>query len=344
MRFRQIIAVLATLVIASLLATTPVTSAIASDESDDAGVTASGVTRIGGDDRYAVSAAVSHSAFAPEPQVAFVTSGARFADALSASAAAAAHGPVLLVQRDAVPESVAIELSRLRPQKIIVLGGPDSISAAVETALGTWAPVTRISGSDRYAVSAAVAATVFSGRFVPSIYVASGAGFADALSGSAAVGGEGPILLVHRDGIPALVAAQLDRLETYEIVVLGGTESISAATFESIRALADKVTRVNRIDGPDRYSVSAAVSRFDWKHVDGAETVYIASGSVFPDALSGSAAAITVRAPVLLVTKDTIPLPIGAELDRLDPKRIVVLGGTSTISDAVLAQLTPFIM
>jgi hypothetical protein len=42
---------------------------------------------------------------------------------------------------------------------------------------------------------------------------------------------------------------------------------------------------------------------------------------------------------VLLVTKNTIPSVIATELTRLEPNKIVVLGGTNTISDTVEAAL-----
>ncbi len=54
----------------------------------------------------------------------------------------------------------------------------------------------REAGADRYATSAAVSAATFAPG-VPVVYIASGTGFADALSGSAAAGaGHGPLLLV----------------------------------------------------------------------------------------------------------------------------------------------------
>jgi putative cell wall-binding protein len=42
--------------------------------------------------------------------------------------------------------------------------------------------------------------------------------------------------------------------------------------------------------------------------------------------------------PVLLVTSSAIPAVVVAELSRLKPARIVVLGGPAAISDTVKAQ------
>ncbi len=151
------------------------------------------------------------------------------------------------------------------------------------------------------------------------------------------------MLLVTRDSIPSPVAAELERLDTFEIIVLGGTDSISDSTFAAIAAYAPSATRVTRIEGPDRFAVSAAVSRNSWRNRTGAETVYVASGLVFPDALSGSAAAILTYSPVLLVTGHEIPDVVGAELERLKPSRIVVLGGEDTVADSLVIKLSDYL-
>jgi putative cell wall-binding protein len=297
------------------------------------------VERVSGADRFAVSANISAAKFDPQVATAFVASGAVFPDALSASAAAGAEGgPVLLVTRDSVPAVIAAELTRLRPQRIVVLGGTNTIGAGVETALHDFSMnVSRIGGADRYAVSAGVSAATF-GAMRPTVYVASGEVFPDALSGSAAAGAaSGPVLLVQKNAVPAVVATELARLRPASIVVLGGPNTVSAAVLTTLGATAP----TTRISGADRYEVSAnAALNFS---VENTHTIYVASGEVFPDALSGSAAAIGDEAPVLLVTKGGIPATVAAQLTRFDPVRIVVLGGTNTISDAVATQLEAYL-
>jgi putative cell wall-binding protein len=295
------------------------------------------IERIGGPDRFAVSAAVSAKTFAPEVGTAYIASGDTFPDALSASAAAGAEGgPVLLVHKDSIPGAIDAELRRLQPQNIVIVGGTAAISPAVETALGGYdaTVVERIGGADRYVVSAAISADTF-GADRPVAYIASGEGFPDALAGSAAAGHTGgPVLLVQKDGIPAAVTAELERVNPAKIVLLGGTAAVSEATKTALAAIAP----VTRIGGADRYVVAGAVSTDAFSTTD-THTVYVASGEKFPDALSGSAAAIAKDAPVLLVTRDGVPAATAAELDRLNPTRIVVLGGTAAVSAGTYTAL-----
>jgi putative cell wall-binding protein/Tol biopolymer transport system component len=302
------------------------------------------IERIGGDDRYAVSATVSRTSFSPGVAVAYVASGVVFPDALSGSAAAGrSGGPVLLVRKDGIPTDIATELKRLTPDRIVVLGGTATVSASVEQALGEFvsepSKVTRMDGTDRYAVSATVSSRSFPPE-VPVAYVASGAVFPDALSGSAAAGlGMGPVLLVSKTGLSENVRLELGRLKPKSIVILGGTSSVP----ESVMAELTKIQpAISRIAGDDRYEVSAEVARIAFTQTGG--TVYVASGRVFPDALSGSAAAIGALAPVLLVSGDRIPDGVATQLTRLKPTRIVVLGGTATVTEAVYEELRGYLL
>jgi hypothetical protein len=69
------------------------------------------------------------------------------------------------------------------------------------------------------------------------------------------------------------------------------------------------------------------------------EVVYIATGENFPDALGAAATAALGLGPVLLVQQNSVPGPTLAELNRLQPPEIVIVGGTAVISNAVKTQL-----
>ena len=98
---------------------------------------------------------------------------------------------------------------------------------------------------------------------------------------------------------------------------------------------------VTRLAGPDRFATSAAISRASFN--PGVKKVYISSGMNFPDALSAAPVAGMQDAPVLLVTTSSIPADIRTELDRLNPERIVIVGGTNSVSDNVKGQLAGYI-
>jgi spore coat protein A len=299
------------------------------------------VPRVAGPGRFATACAASARAYPDGAPVAIVATAGDFPDALAGGAAAAAlGGPILLVERDRLPDETAAELRRLRPQRVIVLGGLRAVSAGIEQQLRAFAgALERVAGESRYATAAALSRRVFSGA-VPTVYVATGSGFADALAGGAAAAAAGaPLLLAARDEVPEATAAELRRLSAARIVVLGGRSAISDATLGVLEGLARE--GAERVSGDSRYATAAAVAAHAWP--TGAATAYVATGGGFADALAGVPAAARDKAPLLLVDRDTVPAATAAELRRLGPERIVILGGTSTISEQTADALTAFV-
>ncbi|MCU1343918.1 MAG: hypothetical protein JWL70_184 [Acidimicrobiia bacterium] len=94
-----------------------------------------------------------------------------------------------------------------------------------------------------------------------------------------------------------------------------------------------------RAAGADRYATAVAASR----GFTNADTVYVATGTAYADALAGGPAAAAVGAvgaPMLLVASDQVPASTRQRLSELHPRRIVVLGGPAAVSDAVVAELS----
>jgi len=301
----------------------------------------SSVTRLGGGDLYGTPAVISAANFAPGVPVVYVATGLDFPDALAGAAVAGPQGgPILLVSVDAIPAVTAAELTRLRPQQIMILGGTGVVSDAVASALGdyTSGAVTRLAGRDRYATAAAVGAATF----VPGVsvvYVATGLNFPDALAGAAVAGfQDGPVLLVSTNAIPTVTAIELARLKPMRIVILGGSGVVSDAVASTLGAYTPGT--VTRLAGRDRYATAAAISAATF--APGVPVVYVATGLDFPDALAGSAVAGSQGAPVLLVSTNAIPAATAAELTRLQPGRVVLLGSASSVSEAVRIQLQLF--
>lgn len=299
------------------------------------------VKRVSGADRYATAAAISKTTFSAGVPVVYLASGVTFPDALSgASSAGVVGGPVLLTSPTTLSASAKTELSRLKPKRIVVLGGPGAVADAVASAARSYTsgPVNRAAGGDRYETSAAISAATFDPG-VPVAYLSNGGTFPDALSGAAAAGAVGgPVLLTGKSTIPASVRAELARLKPKKIVVLGGPGAVAEAVVAAARSLTSG--GVSRLSGADRYATSAAVSKATFGA--GVDVAYIANGTTFPDALSGAAAAGVVGGPVLLTAGSTLPASVAAELARLKPSEIVVLGGPVAVSDTVVAQLSRY--
>ena len=274
------------------------------------------VTRLWGSDRYATAVEISKAHFSPGVSVAYVATGLDYPDALSAGAVAGLEaGPVLLIAPDSIPSAVAGELSRLVPDRIVIVGGSSVVSSTVEAMLSSYTsgPVTRLSGPDRYGTAAAISQASFSPG-VDVAYVATGENFPDALPAATAAGQlGGPLLLVRQNAIPSATAAELARLQPGRIVIAGESDVVSDGVASALAAYTSGP--VERHAGSDRFGTAAAISQ--GVAPVGSDTVYIATGANFPDGVAASPAAIGASAPLLLVWTDFLPSSTRAEIVRL---------------------------
>lgn len=196
--------------------------------------------------------------------------------------------------------------------------------------------VERIAGQDRYDTAAEIALRFGSADVV---YLANGRDYPDALAGTpAAVLDDAPILLTGSGALPQATVDALSELSPASVIVLGGTTSVSEAAAQQA-ALASGGT-VTRLAGENRYGTAVEVAKtFDPASID---TVYIASGQVYADALAAGPLAGVDGDPVLLTRGTSLPKETKAALADLDPDTIVVLGGEASVSQAVADELVAY--
>src|ERR1019366_2545491 len=161
-----------------------------------ASITADGYTvkRYTGVDRDTTAIAIADAN--PTPAAILLADGEGFADALSAGAAAAhLGGVVLLTDGTALSTAVRTYITAHPGVPVYAVGGP--AAAASPTAV----PVV---GDDRYATSVAVARKFFNAPTI--VGLASGITFPDALAGGVEMGAlGGPMLLVEPTTMPTVV-------------------------------------------------------------------------------------------------------------------------------------------
>lgn len=149
---------------------------------------------------------------------------------------------------------------------------------------------------------------------------------------------EAPILLNPTDRLDSRVRDEIKRLGVEEVIIVGGQNSISERVREDLKAF-DKDSNVERIAGLDRYETSEKVARrvvgiTGKKHIG-----VVASGQVFPDALSVGTFASRDGYPILLVKKDILPIQVERAIKDLEINSVYIAGGPNTISKATEAKL-----
>ena len=96
---------------------------------------------------------------------------------------------------------------------------------------------------------------------------------------------------------------------------------------------------IQRIAGPTRYDTSVAVSVRSFPTTGTVPNVVLASGEQYADALTGSSLAGALDGSLLLVAKNSLPSVVYAELQRLRPTSIYIMGGPSAVSAATEAAV-----
>lgn len=91
-----------------------------------------------------------------------------------------------------------------------------------------------------------------------------------------------------------------------------------------------------RLGGSTRYDTMAAITGAGFPSSD---TVVLASGENFPDALSASSLAGAYGAPVIMTSGDSLSEQARSEIERLGTSRVFIIGSQAAVSDSVESTL-----
>ncbi len=244
-------------------------------------------------------------------------------------------------------------------RQLVVFGGePASPTSQVPVLSDTWvltpggtaavAP-SRIAGADRDATAVAVSKARFLSPGAASVAVlARNDVFADALAGGVlAAAKQGPLLLTPSSMVDPNTQAELQRVLVPggTVDILGGTSAISDSVASAISALG---YTVDRIFGADRFGTATAIA----DALGDPSTVFEASGSDFPDALSAVPAAIAAHGAIMLTNGSTqapataaylaehatTRYAIGGPAAWADPSAIALAGSDRYATSAEVAE------
>ncbi|WP_449277083.1 cell wall-binding repeat-containing protein [Leucobacter sp. GX24907] len=301
----------------------------------------SGRHRYAGDDRFATAAAISRGAYPKGSRTVVVATGMDFPDALAAGPLAAKlKAPLLLTQRTQLPASTKKEIRRLKPSRIIVIGGTGAVNGSVAKQLRALAKegVIRLQGKDRYETAQKIASYAWKGG-AKHVVVATGTSYADALSASPYASRLGaPLVLVpQRSGkllTPARTVVRSTKAGTLHVV--GGSGVVPSKVVTALKK-GTKVTKTPRYGGADRFATSAKLLA---KFPKGTPAVYWANGFGFADAVAGSAVAGANGSALALSARHCVPASVSKQVKRIAPRSKVALGGTYVITKDALAGTT----
>lgn len=284
------------------------------------------IERIGGKDRDDTSRKIADRFFGQSKYV-IVARNDEYPDALTASLLARILDcPILLNNPKYLEKETKEEIIRLGAKDIILVGQENALSKEVKTELDKLDQdkAERIGGEDRYETSALLAKRV-AGLIggVDQAIMASGEDFPDALA-SAPLSGKkvAPILLTQKESLPKSVDAMIKELKIKTVDIAGGNKAVAT----SLEKALPKLTK--RYDGDNRYDTAALIAN-DVR--TSPSQVYLASGEVFPDALTIGPVAAKTEDPILLSRKSVLPKETQDYMKKHKLSKIFIIGGTDRL-------------
>ena len=148
-----------------------------------------------------------------------------------------------------------------------------------------------------------------------------------------------PILLAKKDGVTEEVEAEMLRvlganLTGKTIYIIGGESQISK---EAEAKLAKLGVKVKRLAGASRYETSLKIAEeLNSTSNSASKTSFVVGGNGEVDAMSIAAYAAQTNSPIIVTNKDVV----SEETTKvLEGKQIEIIGGTSSVSAEVEAEL-----
>lgn len=279
-----------------------------------------GIQRLSGESRYETMRAVDAASFPGGCETAVIASAENWPDALAASAlAGSAGGAVVLTSPEYLSQNAEKTIKALGVSKVIVVGGTGAVSGEEDVSLNnmgfTGSKFLRLAGADRTETAELIAGQVMKNSTSDTCIVAAGSTFADALSISGyAYEKKTPILLTQADG--TLSESTLEIVKKFKnAIIVGGESAVSSTVEQQLNGFVS----VSRYGGEDRYETSALI--IQKLYGNAAESLVIATGEDYPDALVGSSLGRNSRGAVLLVNGSG---------DSLSSDQKQIIGNTGT--------------
>ena len=200
--------------------------------------------------------------------------------------------------------------------------------------------ISSLAGDDRFATAIEVSKAGFEDRQAGAVVLVGQDAIVDGLAAAPlAKAKKAPILLAKKDGLTEEVEKEMLRvlgttgLGNKTIYIVGGESQISK---EAEAKLAKLGTKVVRLSGDDRYATSLAIAEEVTKEEKKLKPAFVVGGEGEVDAMSIAAHAAKEEAPIVVVNKDVVSEDAK---EFMADREIVVVGGKSSVSEEVVAEL-----
>lgn len=198
----------------------------------------------------------------------------------------------------------------------------------------------RAAGATRYATMTALLSRApwEAGR---TVVLASGSNYPDALAAASLAGVfDAPIVLTDPNSLSGDAANMIEQLSPTAIYVVGGEAAISKVAADAAAYHASANCKVFRIAGATRLETSLAIAKCVRQKSPASDTLIVATGFNYADALSVSPYTFAYKAPIFLCGSNGLSSDAVSYIAGAGFKRAILVGGTAAVPERVTQQLT----
>lgn len=293
------------------------------------------VNRLYGENRYKTSMSISENFNNGKVKSVIIANGTNFPDALAGSVLSKKYNaPILLSGGNVENSSDCIQYIKDHLDTdgtIYLLGGTASVSDDLVNYLKNqgYSSIVRLGGKNRFETNKNIVSSMNVDKGTP-VVIANAYGFADALSVSSIAGQKGyPIIMTSNSGLSDEAKEIISNIQPSQVYVIGGSASVGDSVINQVKGIVPSIAndKIVKLAGENRYETSLSICKYFNMDTD---TAVIANGQNFPDALSGSALAVKLNAPIVLVDGQDIT----KQKDFIDSKsfkNVILLGGYGSV-------------
>ena len=187
----------------------------------------------------------------------------------------------------------------------------------------------RISGPGR--VETSIEISKFENTKSKTVILADARNYPDALAASNLTNGRYSVILVQNQLTQAIIN-EITRLEAQDLIILGGTNSISEDIEKGLANIAG-IKNISRIAGETRYNTCQKIFSQAKK-----KSLVLASGEKFPDALATSS--ILDQAGLLLTKSRQLPSEAQAAIKDLNHDNFLIVGGENSVQESLATSIS----
>jgi len=287
------------------------------------------VTRISGSDRYDTSFKIQE--FLTKDKFSYYAvfaSGEGFSDALSAGILAGEfEAPLILVRKDSIPKVISDNYSRITFGRSFLVGGTNSVSKKVEDEIHKNISVTiRLAGKNRLDTALSIYGPMLEKR-------------KELVLGDAFSSYNG---YVYADALTTMpYMYQLNKSTMGPLPLLPYAGEDASIVFGGYNSVPKLVGERSRIYGADRYKTAVEIAKAFKSNLNkDVDTIVLASGEDYPDALCAGPLASSKNAAILLTKSKTLNEDTREYIKaNTNIKNIIIVGGEKSISSSVEDEL-----